>query len=340
MMSSLRTGFARLAAWWRRPRYEVDRVQQAGTLDQNTVLLAMVKDLLVDRRSTRRQKLITAGFYFMMLAVPALVYMWLYAYALGLRPDPSGTNAVGVVRIEGVIGAGGLASADAVIPAIRRAFESPRIRAVVLAIDSGGGSPVEAERIYRAIDAWKKETGKPVVAVIGNIGASAAYMIALHTDRIYAAQYSLIGSIGAVLQGWDFHRALERMSVSQRVYASGDLKSMLNPFLPMSPEAEAKARNLVQAMGSQFRAELDRFRADKLKAGVNYSSGEVWGGLEAQRVGIVDEIGTLDDIVKAQWNAPIHDFGPRAPTLPFATAAAEWLRTVFSAAANPTVQVR
>lgn len=54
-------------------------MQQSGHLDQNTMLLAMVKDLLVDRRSTRRQKLITAGFYFMMVAVPAVVYMWLYA---------------------------------------------------------------------------------------------------------------------------------------------------------------------------------------------------------------------------------------------------------------------
>lgn len=236
-----------------------------------------------------------------------------------------------MVRIEGVIGSGGLASSDSVIPAVKRAFEASKINAVVLAIDSGGGSPVEAERIYRAVDAWKKETGKPVVAVIGNIGASAAYMIALHTDRIYAAQYSLIGSVGAVLQGWDFHRALDRLSVSQRVYASGNLKSMLNPFLPMSPEAEAKAKNLVQVMGMQFRDELDRLRAGKLKAGVNYSSSEVWGGLEAQRVGMVDEIGTLDDIVKAQWNAPIHDFGPRRacrspPPRPTGCARSSWRR--------------
>jgi protease-4 len=340
MISRIRNAFARLAAWWQRPRYEVDRLQQTGPLDQNTVLLALVKDLLVDRRATRRQKLATSLIYFLMIATPIVLYVWLYAQAVGLRSGPAAASTVGVVRIEGVISQDSMASADRVIPALRRAFESPRIKAVVLAIDSGGGSPVEAERIYRAVDAWKKETGKPVVAVIGNIGASAAYMIVLHADSIYAAQYSLIGSIGAVLQGWDFHRALDRLSVSQRVYASGNLKSMLNPFLPMSPEAEDKARALVQEMGEQFRAELDRMRAGKLKADVNYSSGEVWGGLEAQRVGVVDEIGTLDDVVKARWNAPIHDFGPRSPSMPFATAAADWLRTVFTVAADVPAALR
>jgi protease-4 len=135
---------------------------------------------------------------------------------------------------------------------------------------------------------------KPIVAVINNMGASAAYMIALHADKIYAGQYSLVGSVGAVLTGWDFSKAITRVDVSQRVYASGNLKAMLNLFLPMTAEADAKAKELAQQMGEQFGAELKARRQGKLKEGVNYTTGEIWSGKEAKELAVIDDIGTVD----------------------------------------------
>jgi protease-4 len=76
----------------------------------------------------------------------------------------------------------------------------------------------------------KKKHNKPIYAAIQNVGASAAYMIAMNTDRIYAGRYSLVGSIGAVMSSWDVHKALNKFDIHQDVYASGQLKSMLNPF--------------------------------------------------------------------------------------------------------------
>jgi protease-4 len=185
------------------------------------------------------------------------------------------------------------------------------VKAVVLAIDSPGGSPGEAERIYRAMESLRAEHGKPVVAVISNVGASAAYLIALHANKIYAGQYSLVGSIGAVLASWDLHRAAERLEVSQRLYASGPLKAMLSPFQPTTPEADAKARLLTHGLGEAFVAEVRRLRGGRLSASADIATGEVWLGADARSLGLIDAIGTLEEVIRKHWNLASYDFGPR-----------------------------
>lgn len=303
-------------------------------------LRAALRDLLLDRRKERRSRNLRAFLYFLIFALPMAFYGVLWARSAGwLRVGPS-TDVVGVVRIEGEIANGNAASAHRVLPALRRAFESERVKAVVLSIDSPGGAPLEAERIFSALEAWRKTHPKPVVAVINNLGASAAYMVALHSDRIYAGRYSLVGSVGAILSGWDAHEALARVGVAQRVYASGELKSMMNPFVAMTPQAESKAKELVEQMGQAFAQDLARQRGAKLAQGVNLVSGGVWGGEEAQRLGLIDEVATLDQVLKARWpRLRTHEFGPGTTGLPFAQAAGQWLGQVL-AAALPSVQLR
>jgi len=180
----------------------------------------------------------------------------------------------------------------------------------VLSIDSPGGAPADAERIADALTNLRRKHDKPLHAVIGNIGASAAYMIALRADRIVAGKYSLVGSIGAVMAPWQFDRAIARLDVSQRVYASGKLKSFLNPFTAVTPEADAKARHLVDQLGSTFVTDLKTARGPALKAGIDYGTGEIWSGVEAKEIGLVDSIGTLEDVVALEWGLKSYDFGP------------------------------
>jgi len=271
---------------------------------------ALIGDLVRERRTERRWRW---GFRVLFIGgsiVVSLLYFLLWAPQFGWRLGPVG-DVVGVVRIDGEINRSSLASADRVVPALRRAFESPRVRAVVLAIDSPGGSPGEAERIYQAMEGLRREHGKPVVAVISSLGASAAYMIALHADKIYAGQYSLVGSIGAVLASWDLHRAAERLGVSQRLYSSGSLKGMLSPFQPMTAEADAKARALIDGIGDIFVVEVRKARGKKLSDDANIGTGEVWLGPDARALGLVDEIGTLEEVVRSGWKLDVYDFGPR-----------------------------
>jgi protease-4 len=136
-------------------------------------------------------------------------------------------------------------------------------------------------------------------------------LIALHADKIYAGQYSLVGSVGAVLAGWDLHRAAERLDVSQRLYASGPLKSMLSPFQPVTELADAKARALIREIGDVFVSEVKRLRGEKLSTTVDVGTGEVWLGPDAKRLGLIDEIGTMEEVIRSGWNLNSYDFGPR-----------------------------
>lgn len=277
--------------------------------EQRQALQAELQIAASERKSERRWKLFFQGLFFLAPLIVGGLYFLFFLNSTGFRWGPF-SDVVGVVRIDGQISSGSPASADKIIPALEKAFANTNVKAVVLSIDSPGGAPVEAERIYSAIASLKKKHNKPVVAVINNLGASAAYMIALHSDKIVAGKYSLVGSIGAIMAPWELHRAIAKFDVSQRVYASGKLKSFLNPFTPVSPEVDAKAKKLVDQMGQTFIGELRTACGTSLKSGIDYGSGEVWGGMEAKDIGLVDAIGTMDEVVNATWGLKTYDFGP------------------------------
>lgn len=130
-------------------------------------------------------------------------------------------------------------------------------------------------------------------------------------ERVVAGRYSLVGSIGALMEGWQVDRALNRLEVSQRLYVSGKLKAFLNPFGPLSPEADAKANSMVKQIAGTFLDEVKRKRGAGLDPATDYATGEVWVGDEAQRLGLVDSIGTIDGTIDETWGLKAKDFGPR-----------------------------
>lgn len=214
---------------------------------------------------------------------------------------------VGVVKIDGAIGS--KVTDEAVIPALRRAFKA-KTSFVVLQIDSPGGSPSTAESIIREMEILKKETGKKVVAVIGGIGASAGYMIAAHCDEVVAGRYSLIGSIGAIMTSWNASALPPKVDVEQMMFASGELKGMLNPWKSPTEKDRAKAQALVDELARVFIEDIKSQRGAKLNAeGVNLFTGETWAGDQALKFGLIDRIGTLSDVVAPTQALP-QDFGP------------------------------
>ena len=248
----------------------------------------------------------------------------------GLVLQRSSTSTAGVVAIHGNIMQTGLASAEQLAPTLAEAFDNPSTKVVVLDIDSPGGQPNVSEQIINLINAKKKATGKPVVAVIANTGASAAYMIALAADKIVAGRYSLVGSIGAKLSTWDFSKAIERYDVRQTVYASGTLKNMLDPWAPPSTEASAKAQLMVNQLGQAFLKDVVAARGKRLKPGIAFGTGEVWVGEEAKALGLIDEIGTIDQVIQS-YNVKPRFFGPRDKgPLSFMSSSADWLGTAIS----------
>lgn len=276
---------------------------------------AMLKDLIRERRSERRWRFWKRVALSVVFVGGVLVYVQFYLAASGVSlferaPEP---GSIGVIRIHGAIGAERPASAANLLPALRKAFETQSIHSVVLQIDSPGGAPVEAERISTYLRTLKTAHPKPLYAVIENVGASAAYMIAVEADEIIAGRYSLVGSVGAMMASWDAHRAIERASVERRVFASGDLKAMLDPFLPASEAELDKAQSLVNEVGSMFVDDVRRARADKLDPALALERGEVFSGAQALELGLIDQLGTLESLQHRLGDAPLKRLEPPSP---------------------------
>ncbi len=289
------------------------------------------------RRERRISFFLKAAFVFL----PMLFGLGMYLHTAGYRPGPV-TEVIGIVRVEGEISSDSKASADKVVPALERAFKSDRVTKVVIAIDSPGGTPGDSERIAAAIDLFKKRYNKPTIAVIQGVGASAAYLVAMHADEVVAGRYSLVGSIGAIMAPWQLDKAMSRLDVSQKVYASGKLKAFLNPFTPVTKEVDEKAHSLVNGIGKTFVNELAERRGKRLAAGVDFSTGEVWTGQEAKALGLVDRVATLEDIVEQGDHLDTHDFGPRENTFTKLSAAlsAAVSNGIRSAVEGPGVELR
>lgn len=260
---------------------------------------------LVEKKKSRRWTTFKRVFITFLLLSGILIYTGSLAGSLGYRLMPT-SDAVAVVSISGVIAKHTEASADSVITVLERMFDSDNVTGIVLKIDSGGGSPSEAERITRFIDAEKKRTGKTVIAACASMCASAAYMIAIHADRVYAGEYTWTGSIGAIMKGWNFDGVMKRFDIDQRVFASGPLKDLMNPYAEMSPAMSEKLGALVDSTAQTFGNEVREFRGEKLNGGNELFTGEVWTGRDSLELGLIDAIGTLEDVLATEFDGQPH----------------------------------
>lgn len=264
-----------------------------------------------EQKHERRWRTIRRVFLSVMIFGGILLYAGTLAGSLGYRLLPT-SESVAVVPISGVIAPNTEASADSVIIVLDRLFQTDNVRGIVLLIDSGGGSPTEAERITRFINRAQEETGKPVIAACASMCASAAYLIAIHADRLYAGEYSWTGSIGAIMKGWDVNNVLERFDIDQRVFASGPLKDLMNPYVAMSAEMGDKVQALVDDTANVFQEEVKLLRGDRLATDRDLFTGEVWTGRESLALGLIDELGTLETIIDKEFpDLPTEVYRPK-----------------------------
>src|SRR5574344_1242436 len=157
-----------------------------------------------------------------------------------------------VVEIKGEIASGADASAEFVNDAMRSALEDSGSKALVLLINSPGGSPVQAGMINDEILRLKALHQKPVYAVVEETCASAAYYIAAAADAIYVDTASLVGSIGVLMDGFGFTGLLDKVGVERRLLTAGDHKGFLDPFSPQSPEHRTIAQAMLNEIHEQF----------------------------------------------------------------------------------------
>ncbi|MFC5522623.1 S49 family peptidase [Polaromonas jejuensis] len=203
-----------------------------------------------------------------------------------------------VIEIKGEIAAGADASAEFVNAALHAAFEDEGSKAVVLLINSPGGSPVQAGMMNDEILRLKAKYKKPVYAVVEETCASAAYYVAVAADRIYVDKASVVGSIGVLMDGFGFTGLMEKLGVERRLLTAGENKGFLDPFTPQSEKQRAFAQGMLDQIHQQFIAVVKAGRGKRLKETPEMFSGLFWSGQQAVELGLADQLGNLDYVAR------------------------------------------
>ncbi|HEX2796636.1 MAG TPA: S49 family peptidase [Immundisolibacter sp.] len=262
------------------------------------VLERLLRDTLTEQRRARRWRI----FFRLLSVLLVLLVLGLFRADVGVPQVASRHTAL--VQLNGIIAPGTDANADIIIESLRKAYENTQVAGVVLRIDSPGGSPVQAGRINAEIRRLRELHPKvPLYAVIDDICASGGYYVAVAADRIYADKASVVGSIGVLMNGFGFVDAMQKLGIERRLLTAGDHKGFLDPFSPQNPEDADHARELLQAIHSQFIEVVKDGRGARLKDDPRLFSGLVWTGDQGIELGLVDALGDTDSVAREVFKA-------------------------------------
>lgn len=259
--------------------------------------MALDVDTVLDRRRLARRVAVWRG-----LAI--LIALVAVAGVVATRDGVLTATHVARLPIKGAI-----VSDRPLVKLIERFAEDDDVAGVVVAIDSPGGTSVGGERLFEALRELDRK--KPVVAHIGTLGASAAYMAALASDRIVAHRTSLTGSIGVLIQYGQISELLDRIGVKIAKVDSGPLKAEPNPFEPVEPEAVALLQSVVDDSFSYFlglvmeRRNLSEAEARRL------ADGRIFTGAQALAAGLIDALG--DENAAVDWLESERGVAPDLP---------------------------
>lgn len=258
---------------------------------------AIAQDALKEQKRSRRW-----GIFFKLLTFSYVTFIIVGIAMQNQRAaesfSPSGAHTAAVV-VQGVIADDEEANANAIISGLRRAFKNEASAAVMMIINSPGGSPVQAGYVYDEVVRLRGEyPDKKVYAVIKDVGASGGYYIAAAADEIYADKASLVGSIGVTAAGFGFVDLIEKLGIERRNFTSGEHKSFLDPFLPLREDEERFWESVLGSTHQQFINTVKNGRGDRLIETEELFSGLIWNGEQALALGLVDGLGSPGTVAR------------------------------------------
>jgi signal peptide peptidase SppA len=265
--------------------------------------------------------------------------------ALDKRVDRPG--AVAVVKLHGVITpiapplSRSVINLSTVESALTRAFNTERLIAVALSINSPGGAATQSALVGDRIRGLAEEKKVPVLAFCEDVAASGGYWLACAADEIFAHPTSIVGSIGVVSRSFGLSELLDRIGVELRLYTAGEHKARLDPFLPARDEDVQWLTDMQSQLHRQFVAWVRERRGPKLDDSGELFDGEVWIGQKAVDLGLVDGLGTLREIVGKRYpDAEISAVEGRKPLLARLGLAPAASRSDLLSAALDTLEQR
>jgi len=270
--------------------------------DEERALASVAHEAIVEMRRKRRWKI----FFRIFWALYCLLFLFLlFGLKSGGGQDAPATyrgKHLAVVSIQGMIASDMEANADDIISSLEKAFKNPLAQAVILDINSGGGSPVQSGAVYRTVKRLKSERSDlPVYAVIADVGASGAYYIASAADEIYADPASIVGSIGVISYGLGYRDLLGKLGLDARVFTAGEHKNFLAGDKPLDPNEVAHMQALLDNMHAQFIKAVRDGRGERLKETPDMFSGLFWTGEQALPLGLIDALGDKNTLRNAKY---------------------------------------
>lgn len=221
-------------------------------------------------------------------------------------PFLSSDPLVSIVRLSGMIAASPRGLSDASVgPLLEKAFSRGKPKAVVIEINSPGGSPVQSSLIGARIRRLAEEKKVPVIAFVEDVAASGGYWLAAAADEIYADPSSVVGSIGVISASFGAHELISRNGIERRVYTAGKSKSMLDPFRPENPDDVERLKKLLEDIHVNFKDHVKARRAGKLPADRDLFTGEVWLARRAAELGLIDGVGHLKPMMQQRFGKKV-----------------------------------
>jgi len=197
---------------------------------------------------------------------------------------------------------------------IEQAFSVKNLKAVVLQINSPGGSPVQSEMISKRIRDLSEDKNIPVLAFVEDVAASGGYWLACAADEIFASKASIIGSIGVVSSGFGFDKAIKKIGVDRRLYTSGENKAILDPFLPENKDDIKRLKDIQKELHNQFISFVKSRRGSKItNKNKDLFTGAFWSGEKSLELGLIDDYGEMKSVLKQRFgeNVKIKEFAPK-----------------------------
>ncbi|MEX0624453.1 S49 family peptidase [Saccharospirillum sp.] len=287
----------------------------AGSRKEWQLIEKVVMANTVELKKQRRWGIVFKSLSFIYLF--ALLWLFISNSDIGLMvPEKTGGHTA-IVDVRGLIAQSEPANADAIVTSLRNAMDHKDTRAVIVRINSGGGSPVQSAYVYDEIQRLRSlHEDVPIHAVISDTGASGAYYIASAAENIYANGSSLVGSIGVTAASFGFEELIGKLGIERRSFASGEHKTFLDPFQPVNQEERILFETLLGNVHQQFIADVKEGRGDRLVTDNDkLFSGLVWTGAQALDLGLVDGLKSTSELARELGYPNTVDFTLRASPL-------------------------
>ena len=206
-------------------------------------------------------------------------------------------NSIAIVNIDGVI-----VESDKIVKALDAFNKDVNIKAIILRINSPGGSVAPSQEIYEKVYQLKRDKKKPIVTSVSNIAASGGYYIAIGSDIIVTNPGSIVGSIGVIMSYPIAKNLLNNLGIDFNTYKSGEYKDSGSPYRYNTENDDKYFNEVIDDLHSQFMLEVSRQRNISLGQLKEYAKGQIFTGNQAMQIGLVDRIGSFEDALNISKN--------------------------------------